>query len=120
AEDELYAYYEEDVANAQAYVNGSGSDDFVRRFMAERGFSEHSDPYDISAAELADFREYTEPWLRETAASSPDFEEWNKKFMGEIGDLSPWSIMFQTFGLLDILFAFLGIGTAYRLGSQES
>lgn len=28
-------------------------------------------------------------------------------------------MMLQDFGVLDIIFAFLGIGTAFRLGSQR-
>ena len=76
------------------------------------------DPASISQAELAEFREYVEPELRSMALNSPDFEEWQTRGLEDLGELSPWALMREDFGLLDILFAFLGIGTAFRLGSQ--
>lgn len=117
-DEELYGYFEEGVEEAQVFVSGSGSDDFVRRFMVERGYTDATDPSRVSAAELADFREYTEPALREMAAGSQDFEEWQAESVAAFGQISPWAMMREDFGVLDIVFALLGIGTAFRLGGQ--
>ncbi len=119
-DEELYSYFEEGVEEAQVFVNGSGSDDFVRRFMVERGYTDATDPSRVSAAELADFREYTEPVLREMAAGSQDFEEWQASSVEAFDQISPWAMMREDFGVLDIVFALLGIGTAFRLGSRTN
>jgi len=52
-----------------------------------------------------------------------DEEEFYASFEEETEDArvlvpSPWVMMREDFGILDILFAVLGIGTAFRLGSQ--
>lgn len=117
-DEEMYGYFEEEVEDARLLINGSGSDEFVRRFMVERGYTDATDPARVSAAELADFREYVEPALREMAQSTPDFEEWQASSVEALDEISPWAMMRENFGLLDILFVFLGIGTAFRLGSK--
>ncbi len=117
-DEEMYDYFEEEVEDARLLVNGSGSDDFTRRFMVERGYTEATSPAGVSAYELADFREYVEPGLREMANSTPDFEEWRANGVEALDQISPWAMMREDFGLFDILFAFLGIGTAFRLGSR--
>ncbi len=117
-DEEMYDYFEEEMEDARLLVNGSGSDDFVRRFMVERGYTDATDPARVSAGELADFREYVEPGLREMAESTPDFEEWQTSGVEALDQISPWVLMREDFGILDILFALLGIGTAFRLGSK--
>jgi len=117
-DEELYAYFEEEKEDARLFVSGSGSDIFIRRFMVERGYAYTDDPASISKAEVAEFREYVEPELRSMALNSPDFEEWQARSFEDLAELSPWALMREDFGILDILFIFLGIGTAFRLGSQ--
>ncbi|MEM1176579.1 MAG: hypothetical protein AAGI27_17430 [Pseudomonadota bacterium] len=119
-DDEMVDYFEEEMADARLYVNGSGSDDFVRRFMVDRGYTDATSPGRVSSAEVADFREYIEPALIEMADNPPDFDEWQESSVEAIGEMSPWAMVIESLGLLDIVFAFLGIGTAYRLGSQEN
>ena len=117
-DEDMYAYFEEEIEDARLLINGSGSDDFVRRFMVERGYTDATDPARVSAAELADFRDYVEPALREMAHSTPDFEEWQASSVEALDEISPWALMRESFGLLDIVFVLLGVGTAFRLGSQ--
>ena len=117
-DDDMQAYFEEELEDARLLVNGSGSDIFIRRFMVDRGYTYATNPADVSKAELADFREYVEPELRELAQNPPDFEEWQANSVDALDELSPWTMMLEDFGILDILFIFLGVGTAFRLGSQ--
>ena len=117
-DEEMHDYFEEELEDARLFVKGSGSDIFIRRFMVERGYTYESDPASISDAELAEFREYVEPDLRAMAENPPDFEQWQTGRVESLDELSPWAMMREDFGFLDILFAFLGIGTAFRLGSQ--
>lgn len=117
-DEEMYDYFEEEMEDARLLVSGSGSDIFVRRFMVERGYTYATDAASVSKAELAEFREYAEPELREMAQKPPDFEEWQANSIESLDELSPWAMMREDFGILDILFVFLGVGTAFRLGSQ--
>jgi len=114
---EMYDYFEEEMEDARLFVAGSGTDIFTRRFMVDRGYTYASNPADVSAAELADFREYVEPELRLMAQNPPNFEEWQAGSVASLEGISPWALMREDFGLLDILFGFLGIGTAFRLAS---
>jgi hypothetical protein len=118
ADDEMFAYYEEEMEDARLFVDGSGSDIFIRRFMVERGYTYAADAASVGRDELAEFREYVAPELRSIAMDPPGFEEWQTRSSESLAEISPWAIMREEFGLLDIVFAFLGIGTAFRLGSQ--
>ena len=118
-DDEMQAYFEEEMEDARLFVSGSGSDIFVRRFMVDRGYTYTTDPASVTKDELADFREYVEPELRKMGQNPPDFEEWQASGVESLEELSPWAMMREDFGFLDILFIFLGIGTAFRLGSQS-
>ena len=117
-DEEMDAYFEEEKEDARLLVSGSGSDIFIRRFMVERGYTFATDPASVSKAELADFREYVEPELRNMALNPPDFEEWQARSSESLDELSPLAMMREDFGIFDILFVLLGIGTAFRLGSQ--
>jgi hypothetical protein len=117
-DEEMYYYFEEEMEDARLLVSGSGSDIFIRRYMVDRGYTYATDPARVSKDELADFREYIEPELRDIAQNPPDFEEWQASSVESLDELSPWAMMREDFGFLDILFAFLGIGTAFRLASQ--
>lgn len=117
-DEEMYDYFDEQMEDARLFVEGSGSDNFVRRFMVERDYTYETNAADISEAELADFREYVEPELRDMAQNAPDYEEWQADSVEMLDELSIWAMMREDFGLFDILFIFLGVGTAFRLGSQ--
>ncbi len=117
-EDELYGFFEEEMEDARLLVAGSGTDLFTRRFMVERGYTYATNPRNVTDAELADFREYVEPELRYMAENPPDMEDWQASNAEILDEFSPWAMMREDFGILDILFIFLGIGTAFRLASQ--
>ncbi len=87
--------------------------------MVERGYTYATNPAEVSKAELADFREYVEPELRDMAQNPPDFEAGKQAASKVSIEISPWAMMREDFGVLDILFIFLGIGTAFRLASQS-
>lgn len=116
-DEEMHAYFEEEMEDARLIVNGSGSDTFIRRFMVERGYTYATDPARVSKAEVADFREYVEPGLRDMAQNPPGFEEWQASTVESLEEFSPWAMMREDYGIFDILFVFLGVGTAFRLGS---
>ena len=117
-EDDMYDFFEEEMEDARLLVAGSGTDTFTRRFMVERGYTYATNARSVSDAELADFREYVEPELRYMAENPPDIEEWQASNAELLDQFSPWDMMLEDFGILDIIFIFLGIGTAFRLASS--
>ncbi len=117
-DEEMQDFYDEQMEDARLFAAGSGSDIFVRRFMVEREYSYATSAADVTAEELAEFREYIEPELREMALNPPNFEEWQSDGTEMLDELTPWAMMHADFGLLDIVFIFLGVGTAFRLGSE--
>ncbi|MEN0044949.1 MAG: hypothetical protein AAF769_14410 [Pseudomonadota bacterium] len=116
--DEMRAVYEEELEDGRILIAGSGSDDFTRRFMIDRFYSDASRPGDISDSELADFREYQAPRLREIAESNASFGEWQQLSVGAMNEIPILQLMREDLGAFDFIFAFLGIGTAFRLGSK--
>ncbi|MEM9171220.1 MAG: hypothetical protein AAGA84_00790 [Pseudomonadota bacterium] len=118
--EEFLGYYEEEQEDARLLVRGDGSDRFVRQFMYERDYTDADSADAISQAEIDEFREFVEPDLRRVAANPQSFEEWKDSGFGLIEDLSTWEIIRNDFGFLDILFLFLGVGTAFRMASQIS
>ena len=116
--DEMRAYYEEEREDARLLVAGSGSDQFLRQYMVERGYTDASDPSRVRASELSEFREYIEPELREFASNQPSFAEWRGAMSDLTDELSPMAMMTEGLGVLDIVFLLLGVSTAFRLGSQ--
>ena len=118
-DEEMYVYYEEEMESARLFVSGSGTDIFTRRFMVEQGYTYATNPAAVTDAELADFREYVEPALREMAQNPPDFDTWQADGVASLEEISPWALMREDFGILDIIFALLGIGTAFRLASSS-
>lgn len=116
--EEMYAFYREIQEDARLYAQGSGSDAFVRQFMVDRSYTEATDPARVSAEELSAFRTYDAPGLEEMSLTNPSFEEWSQSGLGLFGEVSTLDILTDSFGLLDIVFLFLGMGTAFRLGGQ--
>ena len=99
-------------------ISGSGSDDFTRRFMVDRLYTGAERPDDVSDAELAQFRAADGPRLRQIAETDASFEEWQQLLTGSLNEIPILQLMREDLGPLDFLFAFLGIGTAFRLGSK--
>ncbi len=118
SEDGLGAIYDEYAEDARIFRAGSGSDEFVRQFMVDRGYTEAARASAISDAELRDFREYTEPGLRDFTEEQPDTDAWATEAIAEFEGISATEVMMEGFGVLDVLFLLLGVGTAFRLGSQ--
>ncbi|MEM6810347.1 MAG: hypothetical protein AAF574_14005 [Pseudomonadota bacterium] len=116
--DSMRGMYEEEMEDGRILISGSGSDDFTRRFMIDRYYTGAERPDDISDAELARFRAAEEPRLRQIAEIDASFEEWQQAMAGSLNDIPILQLMREDLGAFDFIFAFLGIGTAFRLGSK--
>ena len=87
--------------------------------MAAHDYSDSLDAVQVTDEEVEQFLEYTAPRLQEVALNRPSFEEWREYSLSDsIKGLSTFELMIDSLGLMDILFFFLGVGTAFRLASQ--
>jgi hypothetical protein len=118
-EDGLRPFFEETLYDAETYVAVVTDDASLREFMVDHGYSEAMNYEDVSSEELDLFREYTAPELTAMAASPPTYEQWAASAFDDLEDVSTFDVMVESFGFLDVLFLFFGIGTAFRLGSRH-
>ena len=116
---DLQEFYQEELIDAHEFARLPGDDASLRQFIAAHDYSESLDASQVSDVEVDQFLEFTAPRLQEIALNRPGFEEWREYSLGgSIRDLSTFDLMIDSLGLMDILFFFLGIGTAFRLASQ--
>lgn len=118
---ELRQIYEEELRDASNFASLPGDEASLRQFMVSYQYSDYLDPSEVTNEEIAGFKEYSQPRLEEITAYRPSFEEWQQKsLLSSIENLSTLDLMIDGLGWIDILFLFLGIGTAYRLASDGS
>jgi len=116
--EELRAFYDEEMADAAA-IGGVSDEASLRRYMVDHEYTQAYDPADVTQAELDEFNEYSRPRLDHFAVAPPTFKDWSEGLVEQFGDLSTGAMLMDSFGLLDILFLFFGVGTAFRLGSGQ-
>ncbi len=118
---DLRDIYEQEVADAAAFLQIGEDEDDLRRFMVDYEYSEYTDASEVTWEEIAIFREYTQPRLEEIGLSRPSFEEWQQhSLVNAIEDLPTFDIMVDSLDWKDMLFLLFGIGTAFQLASRGS
>ncbi len=118
--EELKEVYEKEKLIAELYTTQVNSEQSRKQFMVDYGYTDSILPQQISDDELNDFNNYSAPRLEKLFISSIDYETWLENgFQESITAYSTIELMKESFGLLDILFLFFGIGTAFRLASNE-
>ena len=120
ADDGLRPLYEELIYDAEVYVEAVNDDASLRNFMIDHNYVEAASPAEISDEDVELFKEYNHAQLMEFAAGPPSYAAWSAGAFEEIGEISSWAIVKDGLGFLDLLFLALGVGTAFRLGSQRS
>ena len=120
-EEDIYReYYQQDLKAAEAFGDGIDDKKELIAFLSEHGYSEYYSVKNISDAEIADFNEYVVPHLKRITETNPSFEEWLEgSFQENVDAMSTTSLMFLDFGLMGIVFLFLGVGTAFKMGIGE-
>jgi hypothetical protein len=115
-------WYQEVQVDAELYSQLDGSEAAMRQFMLERNYTEAFAVEDITDEEMANFLEVDAGDLEWIYASEPGFEEWTQhvqaSFTDMSADLSTMDLVLESLGLIDLLFLFLGLSTAYRLGES--
>lgn len=121
-EEETYRkYYKQDIAAAKAFGNGIDDRNELVAFLSEHGYSEFYDVENITDTEIADFNEFVVPHLKRISETNPTFEQWlDGTFNENVQEMSTMSLMFLNFGILGIVFLFLGVGAAFKMGMGEA
>ena len=84
--------------------------------MAQQGYSNSTHAVSVIDEEVAWFKENEQPVLEDALNNPLGFEEWKNAINEDFQHISTFDVMIEGTGLLDILFLFLGVSTAYRLG----
>ena len=120
--DEFKEVYVKEIKAAQIYAEevAGGDDASLKKFMSDYGYSDYYGVDELASEDLEDFKEYYAPVLEKIALENPTFDEWvSISFGGNIEDYSTLELMKLDFGILSIIFLFLGVATAFRLGKGE-
>lgn len=113
-------FTQESVEIARRFTNEVHTDEQIRTFMWEQQYIEVESVEDISDEDVQTFKEEVAPFLRnfaerpmtEESMASMSGEEFFRDYTGA----SMWQMLLSSLGLIDVLFLFLGVGTAFRMG----
>ena len=119
-ETEFQEYYQQDLKAAEVFSEGVESKEALIQFMTEHGYSEYYEVENITDDEIADFNEYVVPHLKKIAEQQPSFDEWVQESFGEaLDDVSTMELVKSDIGIMGIIFIFLGVGTAFKIGKGD-
>jgi len=114
--EDVRVVYDEQVKAANSFAEVS-DDESLRQFMIDFEYTDASSPDAIADDEIDYFKKDAQPALIKFNTEKPDFEQWvNTTITSTVGNVSTMDLLKGSFGVLDIVFLFLGVGTAYRLG----
>jgi hypothetical protein len=121
---ELHAELLRDAADL-AELGTTPSEDELRVFILEHGYAPAQDPAEITAEELATFTNDNLPRLRKLESEQPSFEQWYAASCAEgraifARDFSLISANVENLGPVDLVFALLGLSTAFGLVRRAS
>jgi len=104
---------------ANAYMNEQViTDSDIRDFMVEYEYTDQIRASRVSNDEVDEFREYTAPRLKEIAEEDISYEEWANFGLDQLSEnLSVHDLIQEDFGIIDLLFLVLGVGTAFQISS---
>ena len=112
--------YKDQIKSAEKFAKLTSKDQYPQ-FMLQYGFTESENLAGITQQETQDFQEFEIPELRAFSDNPPPYSEWEKPFesyaSGILGPSFLASSAMESLGLFDILFAFLGLITAFKIGS---
>ncbi len=117
---ELQEFYEEEMNDAKQFSDAVFDNESLRNFMVEHGYSEYDEQESVTDEEIENFKKYDKARLEQMAYSPPGFDDWKQNNLtSRIEDISAFDLVIESLGLIDLLFIFLGVGTAFKLGYGE-
>jgi len=120
SKEEVRYLYDGEMAAAKAYARVS-DEESLRQFMVDHQFSEAYRAEGVSLQEIESFQSENKIRLTLYAYASPEFEDWYQTtFIANLPEISTLEIVKEGLSPIDLLFLFLGVATAFRLGRGET
>lgn len=122
SKEDYQGYYQMEVQAAQQ-IDYLVDEQSKRQFMVDYGYSEASEPGEVTREEILDFQSHDIPRLQSIQSSQPNFDTWYETYIiSSFEEVSTLDLVKESLGFIDIIFILLGVGTAYRiaLGNDES
>ncbi len=120
--------FDESMVDAEAFATIDKNDTAIKEFMADYGYSEEVSAANISDEELESFQFEVQPFLEDTDMIVAYYGEIQGQFDADQADApvmaaaleeqSKLTLLFESLGILDLVFIVLGFSTAYRVGSE--
>lgn len=111
-----------------AAVSSVSTDDEIKKAMIDIGYTEATSEAAITEAEFKEFKGETLPQLKRWGTNKPTMEQFKEELTGtatqsvsaNVGLAETFDIAKNDLSAFDLLFAFLGIATAFRLGGASA
>ena len=117
---EMKMVYDEQLEVAKLFSTDVTDMQSLRQFMVDESYSEVYEAKEVSDEEIDYFKASVEPTLNALAAGGMEYDQWYKDTIeAEVLSYSTFDVIKENFGFMDVLFLFLGVGTAFRLGRGE-
>ncbi|NVK89193.1 MAG: hypothetical protein HWE13_13745 [Gammaproteobacteria bacterium] len=114
--EEFRSDYEQEKLFAQEYEQVKYDDEKLKVLIFEWGYTDANQVSDMGDADIAFFRDNVASRLEQLNQNNMTFEQWHASVFATIPEvLSTTDLMKENFGAIDLIFLFLGVGTAYRL-----
>lgn len=99
------------------------SEDEYPEFMLEYGYTIATDVDAITPEEMGEFNIWIVPAIHEFNSDTPSYENWRETGVADTRavveeEISMAGMVIDDLTPIDLIFAFLGIGTAYQLGAK--
>ena len=112
------AWYQEAMQDADQFSEIKGDEEKYPGFMVNRGFSDVADESEVTEDDLRIYKDETIPVLeRAKGQSDSEWEDNLDESVVEFMDSMVTEGVKESIGILDIIFALLGIVTAFKVGS---
>lgn len=116
------AIYEDQKHDAEDFAAVQSEAEYPN-FMIDHNYTEAGEPGAVPPEEVADFTRHTVPTLRWLAADKPDYAAWRPKqeelMLARLSnEIQITELVAKNLGGMDLLFALLGLVTAYRIPNQ--
>jgi hypothetical protein len=119
------ALYRDFVSDARDFAALTSERQFPR-FMVQHGYSNAGEPSGVTADEVERFKTKRAPMLREIHEKNLTFKEWRDTAAGKayLAELKEWEsavdrrivqAVIDELNVIDLIFALLGVATAYKL-----
>ncbi len=123
-EEGIVELYGDRTREAENFAKLESKDEYAR-FMVDHHFTEVGSAEEVSQEELVRFEEDYAPYLRQFHAEKPDLETWLKSEevlqirADAAEEISLVDLVVSNLSPIDLIFALLGIVTAFKVGSSR-